>query len=64
MRDIEEERARAGGTQITMPAASEAAGDGASDPVARLAKAKEMFDRELISEVEYETIKANILQKM
>ncbi len=64
VRDIEEERARAGGTQITMPAAGEADSDGTGDPVARLTKAKEMFDRELISEVEYETLKANILQTM
>ena len=36
-------------------------GDAASDPVERLAKAKAMFDEELISEAEYETLKANIL---
>ena len=36
----------------------------AEDPVEKLAKAKEMFDKELISEAEYETLKANILQKM
>ncbi|MCY4438172.1 MAG: SHOCT domain-containing protein [Chloroflexi bacterium] len=36
----------------------------AEDPVERLAKAKSMFEQELISEAEYETLKANILQKM
>ena len=64
VRRIEEERARAGGTQITMPGAGESEDDGIVDPVERLAKVKEMFDQELISEAEYETVKANILRKM
>ena len=64
VRQMEEERARAGGTQITMPGAGESVDGGIVDPVEGLAKAKEMFDKELISEAEYETLKANILQKM
>ena len=64
VRQMEEERARAGGTQITMPGAGESVDDGSVDPVERLAKAKEMFDQELISEAEYETLKADILRKM
>ncbi len=63
VRDLEEERARAGGTQIAIPT-SGVANEVAMDPVSRLKKAKEMFDQELISEAEYETLKANILQKM
>lgn len=59
VRKMEEDRAKAGGTQITMPGASETPAQG--DPVDRLAQAKSMFDQELISEAEYETLKANIL---
>ena len=65
VRLMEEERARAGGTQITMPEGGDVVHERvAEDPVEKLAKAKEMFDKELISEAEYETLKANILQKM
>ena len=65
VRKIEEERAKAGGTQITMPEGGDVGpAHAAEDPVEKLAKAKEMFDKELISEAEYETLKANILQKM
>ena len=59
VRQMEEDRAKAGGTEINMP--SNGAESAASDPVERLAKAKTMFDEELISEAEYETLKANIL---
>lgn len=65
VRNMEEERARAGGTQISIPEGGDVGQTStAEDPVEKLAKAKEMFDRELISEAEYETLKANILQKM
>jgi hypothetical protein len=65
VRKMEEERARAGGTQITLPEGGDVGPTApAEDPVAKLAKAKEMFEKELISEAEYETLKANILQKM
>lgn len=65
VRMMEEERARAGGTQITLPESGDVGqARAAEDPVEKLAKAKQMFDKELISEAEYETLKANILQKM
>ena len=64
VREMEEERARAGGTQIMMPTDGTPAEGSAEDPVERLAKAKTMFEQELISEAEYETLKANILRKM
>ena len=65
VRMMEEERARAGGTQISLPEGGDAGQTrSAEDPVEKLAKAKEMFDKELISEAEYETLKANILQKL
>lgn len=65
VRKMEEERARAGGTQIALPTGGDAAtAPAAEDPVAKLAKAKEMFELELISEAEYETLKAKILQEI
>jgi hypothetical protein len=45
------------------PAASVAAAP-AEDPVAKLAKAKQMLDQGLISEAEYDTLKAKILSSM
>ncbi len=69
VRKMEEERARAGGTQITVPGSqmtapsSEAPNEGGSS-LDKLTQAKQMFDQELISESEYETLKANILSKM
>ena len=65
VRKMEEERARAGGTQITIPESGDVGHTPpAEDPVEKLAKAKELFEKELISEAEYETLKANILQRM
>ncbi len=65
VRKMEEERARAGGTQIALPTGGDVApAPAAEDPVAKLAKAKEMFELELISEAEYETLKAKILQEI
>jgi hypothetical protein len=57
IRRMEEERARAGGVQVSMPQSAEPQ----DDQVARLAKAKAMLDQGLISEAEYETLKAKIL---
>ncbi len=70
VRQMEEERARAGGVQVTLPSeggaptTGEAVAGSAEDPVARLAKAKQLFDQELISEAEYETLKAKILSTL
>ena len=63
VRKMEEDRAKAGGTEINMPATGPESTP-VSDPVERLAKAKAMFDEELISEAEYETLKANILSSI
>jgi hypothetical protein len=63
VREMEEARARAGGIQIgEIPGASSAAR--AEDPVQKLAKAKSMLDQGLISETEYESLKAKILASM
>ena len=65
VRDLEEMRARSGGIQL--PGASgryEAADTGVTEsdtPAARLQKARQMLDAKLISDAEYEAIKARIL---
>jgi hypothetical protein len=62
IRELEELRARSGGVQIGPGASSGAAAPaGASDAVRRLQEAKQMLDSRLITDSEYETIKARIL---
>jgi hypothetical protein len=62
-RRMEEDRARAGGVQVNVPVLQAGAegNPGEQDPVARLAKAKAMLDQGLISEAEYESLKAKII---
>lgn len=63
VREMEEARARAGGVYMGalpgVPAASVT--PTADDAVSKLAKAKSMLDQGLISEVEYEALKAKVL---
>ena len=61
IRELEELRARAGGIQLgsTGAAASPAAG-APSDAMRRLQEAKQMLDAKLITDAEYEAIKARI----
>lgn len=59
VREIEELRARSGGVQIMGAPASIAGGGG--DPVQRLEQARQMLAAKLISDSEYEAIKAKIL---
>ncbi len=59
VRGLEEARARSGGIQMNAPQMSP--GAPAEDPVAKLAKAKAMLDQGLISEAEYEGLKAKII---
>jgi hypothetical protein len=58
IRDMEEARARSGGVHFAPQAA---ATPGADDPVQKLAKAKAMLDQGLITEPEYESLKAKII---
>ena len=63
VRELEELRAKSGGMQFgAAPAytAPDSAGD-ASEPTRRLRQAREMLDAKLISDSEYETIKAKIV---
>ena len=62
VRELEELRARSGGIQVSsgpMPMASVAGGG--SDAVRRLQDAKQMLDAKLITDAEYEAIKAKIV---
>ncbi|MBM2812032.1 MAG: uncharacterized protein HW416_2791 [Chloroflexi bacterium] len=62
VREMEQDRARAGG--VVVSAAPGAPESSAEDPVEKLAKAKAMLDQNLISEIEYEALKAKILAAM
>ena len=61
VREMEEARAKSGGVYL---GSMEGAGSAAEDPVVKLAKAKQMLDQGLISEAEYESVKAKILASM
>ena len=59
VRELEELRARSGGIQVSSgPTAARAAGD---DAVRRLQEAKQLLDARLITDAEYEAIKAKIV---
>jgi hypothetical protein len=64
IRQMEEERARAGGVYFGAAPGGEPSPGSAGDPVEKLAKAKAMLDKGLISETEYDTLKAKILSSM
>ena len=66
IRELEEMRARSGGVQLNAAgfaggAATGAAAGGVSESVRRLQEAKQMLDARLITDSEYESIKARIL---
>ncbi|MCP1129946.1 SHOCT domain-containing protein [Robbsia andropogonis] len=63
LREIEELRAKAGGFQMSSTATGTDI-DTASGLTARLAQAKEMLEQGLISDSEYETIKARIISSI
>ncbi len=58
VRELEELRARSGGIQL--PPASAASGE-SSNAARRLQEARQMLDARLISDAEYEAIKAKIV---
>jgi hypothetical protein len=61
IRELDEMRMRSGVVQLTPAAATGASGAPASDSVRRLQDAKQMLDAKLISDSEYEAIKARIV---
>jgi hypothetical protein len=66
VRELEEMRARSGGIQFgaSGAAAAQAASGAADDTVARLEKAKAMLDKGLISDAEFEALKARIVNTL
>ncbi|KJK17742.1 hypothetical protein UB46_34610 [Burkholderiaceae bacterium 16] len=68
LRELEELRAKSGGFQGSssreMPSAGSAPGSDKSDLASRLKRAKEMLDSGLISDSEYETIKAKVISEI
>jgi hypothetical protein len=60
VRELEELRARSGGIQVSSAPASQAS-SGVSDAVRRLQEAKQMLEARLITDAEYEAIKAKIV---
>ena len=66
MRELEEMRARSGGIQFGSSGAGAAQpGSGAADDtVTRLEKAKAMLDKGLISDAEFEALKARIVNTL
>ena len=62
MRELEELRARSGGIQVSGAGGYPPSGAGVqSDAVRRLQEAKQMLDGKLITDAEYEAIKAKIV---
>jgi hypothetical protein len=62
VRELEELRARSGGIQVgTAPGGFGASAAGESDAVRRLQEAKQLLDAKLITDAEYEAIKAKII---
>lgn len=63
IRELEELRAKSGGIQLGTGTGDMRAAPGASpdSPAARLAQAKAMFDQKLITDSEYESLKARIV---
>jgi hypothetical protein len=66
VRELEEMRARSGGIQFGSSGAgpAQAASGAADDTVARLEKAKAMLDKGLISDAEFEALKARIVNTL
>jgi hypothetical protein len=61
VRELEELRARSGGIQVTPGVGSYTPPGAQSDAVRRLQEAKQMLDGKLITDAEYEAIKAKIV---
>jgi len=64
IRELEELRARAGGVQISGAQTGSTGDASGEDSVQRLQRAKQMLDAKLISDSEYEAIKARIINNV
>ncbi len=63
IRDLEELRAKSGGINIGMPGTTPS-GTTHEDPTLKLQQAKQMLDNNLITDSEYESIKAKIINQI
>jgi hypothetical protein len=61
IRELEELRAKSGGVNLGNLSGAQQAGNASDDSMTRLQKAKEMLDNKLITDSEYESIKARII---
>lgn len=61
IRELEEMRAKSGGVTIGTNVANQPAGNVSEDAAAKLQQAKQMLDNKLITDSEYESIKARII---
>ena len=61
MRDLDELRAKSGGIQLGQVAGPSAGSDAERSPAARLERAKDMLQKGLITDAEFEQIKAKIV---
>jgi hypothetical protein len=61
IRELEELRARSGGIQVTTSPAADGSAEG--DAVRRLKEARQLLDARLITDAEYEAIKAKIISQ-
>ena len=67
IRELEELRAKSGGIQLgasNLGQTAAAGGDNVNDPVKKLERAKEMLGKGLISDAEYELLKARIVSSL
>ena len=67
VRELEEMRAKSGGVQISsgpVPVPPSTPGGPSNDPVSRLQQARQMLEAKLISDAEYEALKARILGEL
>jgi hypothetical protein len=61
IRELEEMRAKSGGVTIGTSAVSQPAGNTSEDAATKLQQAKQMLDNKLITDSEFESIKARII---
>jgi len=61
IRELEELRAKSGGITLGNNQGSQQAGNTSEDAVAKLQQAKQMLDNKLITDAEYESIKARLI---
>jgi hypothetical protein len=64
VRELEEMRAKSGGVHLGAMPGAPAAGEDARSPQARLQRARDMLDQGLLSDAEYEQVKARILGEL